>query len=146
MAKEEKKTNFTLNERLTLLEEAENFFKEVGTLSDNDAALYKAAAIGTVREWLLLLNSKGASLDTDEDLEKALSFVINEEFINKMEEEKWLEWEDKDFYEGWFGFCIGILNNDEDTYDNYRELQAEWYESIVPELEKLNEANEWEEK
>lgn len=136
MAKE-KKTNFTLNERLTLLEEAENFFREVGTLMDKTPALYKSAAIATVREQLLLLNSKGFSLE--DNLEKALSLVIDEEFINKMEEEKWLEWEDKDFYEGWFGFCISILNNDEDTYDNYRELQAEWYESIVPELEKLNE-------
>ena len=85
MAKE-KKTNFTLNERLTLLEEAENFFREVGTLMDKTPALYKSAAIATVREQLLLLNSKGFSLE--DNLEKALSLVIDEEFINKMEEEK----------------------------------------------------------
>lgn len=141
MAKE-KKTNFTLNERLTLLEEAENFFREVGTLMDKTPALFKSAAIATVREWLLLLNSKGVSLDTDEDLEKALSLVIDEEFINAMIKEKELEWEDKDFYEGWFGFCIGILNNDEDTYDNFRALQSEWYEKVVPAIEKLNEKEE----
>ena len=50
MAKKEKTTNFNLQERLLLLEEAENFFKEVGSLSNNDMALYKAAAIGAVRE------------------------------------------------------------------------------------------------
>lgn len=136
MAKKEKKTNFTLAERLTLLEEAENFFKEVGTLSDNDVTLYKAAAIGTVREWLLLLNSKGISLDTDENLEKALAIVIDEEFINKMIEEKWLKWEDKDFYLGWFGFSVWIMSNNEETYDGFRELQDEWYEKVLPNLQK----------
>ncbi len=104
---------------------------------DRTSALFKSAAIGTVREWLLLLNSKGISLE--DNLEKALSLVIDEEFINAMIKEKGLEWEDKDFYEGWFGFCVGILNNDEDTYDKYRELQAEWYENIIPELQKLDE-------
>lgn len=134
MAKKEKKTNFTLKERLTLLEEAENFFKEVGTLSDNDAALHKAAAIGTVREWLLLVNSKW--IDLEKDLEKAMALVVDEEMINEFIENHKVEWENKDFYLGWFGFSVWIMDNNEETYDGFRELQDEWYEKVLPNLQK----------
>lgn len=134
MAKKEKKTNFTLTERLTLLEEAENFFKEVGTLSDNDMTLYKAMALGTVREWLLLVNSKW--VDLEKNLEDALNIVINEDIINHFIEEHNIEWENKDFYLGWFGMAVWIMSNNEETYDGLRELQDEWYEKVLPNLQK----------
>lgn len=134
MAKKEKKTNFNLQERLLLLEEAENFFKEVGSLSNNDMALYKAAAIGTVREWLLLVWNKW--IDLEKDLDKALALVVDEELINNFIKDKKIEWEDKDFYLGWFGFSVWIMSNDEKVYDGFRELQEEWYEKVLPAIEK----------
>ena len=134
MAKKEKKTNFNLQEKLLLLEEAENFFKEVGSLSNNDMALYKAAAIGTVREWLLFVHSKW--IDLEKDLDRALAIVVDEGIINNFIKDKKIEWENKDFYLGWFGFSIWIMSNDEKTYDGFRDLQEEWYEKVLPAIEK----------
>lgn len=134
MAKKEKTTNFNLQERLLLLEEAENFFKEVGSLSNNDMALYKAAAIGAVRELLLLVSSKW--IDLEKDLDRALAIVVDEKLINDFIKDKKIEWENKDFYLGWFGFSIWIMTNDEKTYDGFRELQEEWYEKVLPAIEK----------
>ena len=134
MAKKEKTTNFNLQERLLLLEEAENFFKEVGSLSNNDMALYKAAAIGAVREWLLLVSSKW--IDLEKDLDRALAIVVDEKLINDFIKEKKIEWENKDFYLGWFGFSIWVMTNDEKTYDGFRGLQEEWYEKVLPAIEK----------
>lgn len=133
MAEKEKKTNFTLAERLALLDEAENFFKEVGTLSDNEMALFKAAALGTVREWLLLINSR---VDLEKNLEDALNLVIDEDIINHFIEEHNIKWENKDFYLGWFGMAVWIMSNNEETYDGLRELQEEWYEKVLPNLQK----------
>lgn len=127
-------TKLTIDERLALLEEAENFFADLSATGENNERLWrtKAAALWTVKDCLELFKNKMLEWKdwTETTLKMALDTVVDEDYIKTMENNKQMTDEEKDFYEGWFGLAIGILNWDKEAIDGLRELEKQ-YDDIV---------------
>lgn len=134
----------TIEERLKLLGEAEDFYSD---LSDAGKDIYrlglrKAAALGTVKEWLELFKERmlGEEDWTEKTLESALTLVLNEDYINEMIDQYELKGDEADFYKGWFGLAKSIMEGDENITDRLRKEQAAydelsqqvfWYEHLL---------------
>lgn len=127
-------TKLTIDERLALLEEAENFFADLSATGEHNEKLWrtKAAALWTVKDCLELFKNKMLEWKdwTETTLKIALDTVVDEDYIKTMEKDKQMTDEEKDFYEGWFGLAIGILNWDKEAIDGLRELEKQ-YDNIV---------------
>lgn len=124
----------TIDERLALLEEAEQFFADLSAAGEGNEKLWrkKAAALWTVKDCLALYKNKlleGKDW-TETTLEMALGTVIEEDYIDKMIEINWMTDEEAEFYRGWFGMAIGIINWDEETINGLKELE-EQYDNIL---------------
>ena len=124
----------TIDERLALLEEAENFFADLSATGEHNEKLWrtKAAALWTVKDCLELFKNKMLEWKdwAETTLKIALDTVVDEDYIKTMEKDKQMTDEEKDFYEGWFGLAIGILNWDKEAIDGLRELEKQ-YDNIV---------------
>ena len=124
----------TIDERLALLEEAEQFFADLSAAGEDDEKLWrkKAAALWTVKECLELYKNKMLEWKdwTETTLEMALATVVEEDYIEKMVKINWMSEEEADFYKGWFGMAIGIIHWDEETINDLRELENQ-YDNIV---------------
>lgn len=124
----------TIEERLKLLGEAEDFYSD---LSDAGKDIYrlglrKAAALGTVKEWLELFKEKmlGEEDWTEKTLESALALVLNEDYINEMIDKYELKGDEADFYKGWFGLAKSIMEWDEEIIKNFR-LEQSSYDDLI---------------
>lgn len=117
----------TIDERLALLEEAEQFFADLSAAGEDDEKLWrkKAAALWTVKECLELYKNKMLEWKswTETTLEMALATVVEEDYIEKMIKINWMSEEEADFYKGWFGMAVWIIEWDKETIDWLRELQ-----------------------
>lgn len=124
----------SIDERLALLQEAENFFADLSSAWEENEKLWlrKAAALSTVRECLELYKDKALEWKgwTEETLKEWLATVIEEDYIDKMIEINWMTDEEAEFYRGWFGMAIGIINWDEETINGLKELE-EQYDNIL---------------
>lgn len=124
----------SIDERLALLEEAENFFADLSASGERNERLWhlKAAGIGTVKECLELFQNKILEWKewTEDTLEQWLLTVIEEDYVKDMEEIHKLDEEEKVFYEGWFGLAIWIMKNEDETIDWYKEIVNQ-YDKIV---------------
>lgn len=120
----------SIKERLDLLQEAENFFADLSSAWEENEKLWlrKAAALATVSGELELYKNKVLEWKdwTEESLKDGLATAIDEEHINEMIETHWMTDEEADFYQGWFGMAIWILNGNKETIDGLRELQKEY--------------------
>lgn len=120
----------SIKERLDLLREAENFFADLSSAWEENEKLWlrKAAALATVSGELELYKNKVLEWKdwTEETLKDGLATAIDEEHINEMIETHWMTDEEADFYQGWFGMAIWILNGNKETIDGLRELQKEY--------------------
>lgn len=124
----------TIDERLALLEEAENFFADLSASGEDNERLWlrKAAALWTVKECLELYKNKMLEWKdwTEATLKMALDTVIEEDYVTKMIEINWMTVEEAEFYKGWFGMAIGIIEWDEETIAGLKDLE-EQYDKIV---------------
>lgn len=120
----------SIEERLNLLKEAENFFADLSSAWEENEKLWlrKAAALATVSGELEIYKNKvlGWKDWTEESLKDGLATAIDEEHINEMIETHWMTDEEADFYQGWFGMAIWILNGNKETINGLRELQKEY--------------------
>lgn len=120
----------SIEERLNLLKEAENFFADLSSAWEENEKLWlrKAAALWTVSECLELFKNKMLEWKgwTEETLKEWLATVVDEGYINNMIEIKWMTDEEADFYKGWFGMAVWIIEGDEETISWLRELQKEY--------------------
>lgn len=120
----------SIDERLALLAEAEDFFSDLSAAGESNEKLWltKSAALGTVKECLEIYQNKileGAEW-TEATLKMGVLTVIEEEYVDAMIEMKWMTGEEAWFYRGWFGLAIGILEWDEETINEFRELQEQY--------------------
>lgn len=117
----------TVEEKLNLLKEAEDFFKDLsdaGELSYK-LGLRKAAALCVVVQWLQTYEDKYLKWErTEEELKKALDMVIDKDSIEKMIEETEMSELESDFYRGWFGLASWIVEGNEEQIKAFREVQA----------------------
>ena len=124
----------TIDERLALLEEAENFFADLSASGEDNEKLWlrKAAALWTVKECLELYKNKMLEWKdwTEATLKMAIDTVIEEDYVIKMIEINWMDELEADFYRGWFGLAIGIIEWDEEQINWLKELE-EQYDKIV---------------
>ena len=118
----------TIEERLNLLGEAEEFF---ANLSDAWKEVYKlwlrkAAALGTVKEWLELYRARMLEWGewTDEELEKGLDMTVDWDYIQRMIDYNGMTEEEADFYMGWFGLAKWIMQGDQEQIDWFRKQQG----------------------
>lgn len=122
----------TIEERLKLLGEAENFYSDLSNAGEDvyRLGLRKAAALWTVKEWLELFKEKmlGEEDWTEKTLENALAFVLNEDYINEMIDQYELKGDEADFYMGWFGLAKSIMEWDEDIIYRLNKEQAAYDE------------------
>lgn len=120
----------TIDERLALLSEAEVFFADLSAAGEDSEKVWlrKAAALGTVRECLELFKDKmlEGRERTEETLKEWLATVIEEDYIDDMIKINWMTDEEAEFYRGWFGMAIWIINGDEDTIAWLVELQKQY--------------------
>lgn len=129
----------TIDERFNLLEEAIEFFSNLQDAGERAFWLWlrKAAALSTVKGGLKLYKDKLRWDDerTEEFLESALNFAINEEYINDMVTSHNIEWEELDFYLWGFGLAKGIMEWDEEIIKWFREQQAVYDDLAQEKLE-----------
>ena len=122
----------TIEERLKLLGEAENFYSDLSNAGEDvyRLGLRKAAALWTVKEWLELFKEKmlGEEDWTDKTLESALALVLDEDYINEMIDQYELKGDEADFYMGWFGLAKSIMEWDEDIIYRLNKEQAAYDE------------------
>lgn len=121
----------SIQERFNLLNEAYDFFRDLSDTGKCREHLWKckAASIGTIIDNLKTFEDKmDVSEWNDELIESFLNIAIDEDIIKTLWEQIWEE--ERDFYEGWFGFAIGILRGDKETIDWFRKLQSV-YDGIV---------------
>lgn len=120
----------SIEERLNLLQEAENFFADLSSAWEENEKLWlrKAAALSTVRECLELYKDKALEWKgrTEESLKEWLATVIEEDYIENMIKINWMTDEEADFYKGWFWLAVWIIEWDKETIDGLRELQKEY--------------------
>lgn len=125
--------NLSIDERFALLEEAENFFKDLPKEFEH---LWKPkwASLGTVRECLELFQKKILKGEewTEETLREWLETVIDEEYIWQMLAIANFDEEQEDFYLWWFGLATWIMLNNKEAIDGLRELQEEREKLPVP--------------
>ena len=123
-------TKLSIEERLNLLQEAENFFADLSSAWEENEKLWlrKAAALSTVSEWLELYKNKMLEWKdwTEKTLEEWLTTVVNEEYINQMIDIHWMTGEEALFYRWGFWMAVWILEWDEETISWLRELQEEY--------------------
>lgn len=128
----------TIEERLTLLEEAEEFFLNLSEVNKEYHSLWlrKAAALATVKGWLDSYREEMMwdRERTEEDLEAAMAIVFDKETIDDMAAHWKLEWEDLDFYLWGFGLAKGIIEWDKESIDGLRKLQAAYDELVEKKL------------
>lgn len=124
----------SIEERLALLTEAENFFSDLSEAWEENMRLwlFKVAAISTVKECLEVYKDKALEWKewTEETLEEWIATVIEEDYINSMIKMKWMTELEADFYKGGFGLSIGLLRWDEESIAGLKELEEE-YDNIV---------------
>lgn len=124
----------TIEERLALLGDAENFFADLSDAGEKNykLGLKKAAALGTVKESLELYKKRMLDWEerTEEEIEKALNMIIDSWHIDLMAKEYDMSEEDRDFYEWGFGLAIGIMKWDEEQIKGFREMQVA-YDDLV---------------
>lgn len=120
----------SIEERLNLLQEAENFFADLSSAWEENEKLWlrKAAALWTVRECLELYKDKALEWKerTEETLKEWLATAIEEDYIENMIKINWMTDEEASFYKGWFGMAVWIIEWDKETIDWLRELQEEY--------------------
>ena len=123
-------TKLSIDERLALLTEAENFFADLSSAWEKNEKLWlrKAAALSTVSECLELYKNKILEWKewTEEALEEWLATVIEEDYVDRMIEINWMSDEEADFYRWGFWMAIWIIEWDEETISWLRELQEEY--------------------
>lgn len=124
----------TIDERLALLEEAEQFFADLSASGEGNEKLWrkKAAALGTVKDCLELYKNKMLEGKdwTETTLQLGLATVIEEDYIERMIEINQMTDEEAEFYKGWFGLAVGIIEWDEEQIAGLKELEAQ-YDKIV---------------
>lgn len=124
----------TIEERLNLLEEAEIFFSDLSDAGEQSYKLgiRKASALWTVLKWLELYQDKMLNGDewTEETLAAGLDLVIRPETIDEMVKTFDIDGQEESFYKGWFGLAIGILEWDEKTINDFKDLQKQ-YEEVL---------------
>lgn len=117
----------SIEERLNLLQEAENFFADLSSAWEENEKLWlrKAAALATVSGGLESYKDKvlGWKDWTEETLKEWLATVIEEDYIEDMIKTNWMTDEEAAFYKGWFGMAVWIIEWDKETIDWLRELQ-----------------------
>ena len=122
----------TIEERLNLLGDAEEFYSNLSDAGEDvyRLGLRKAAALWTVKEWLELYKWKMLEWKewTQEDLEKALTIVIDGDYIDNMIAQYGIKNDEADFYMGWFGLAKSIMEWDEDTINRLKKEQAAYDE------------------
>lgn len=123
----------SIEERLALLQEAENFFADLSSAWEESEKLWlrKAAALSTVRECLELYKDKALEWKdwTEETLKEGLTTVIEEDYIDNMIKINWMPDLEADFYRWWFWLAIWIIEGNKEAIDWLRELQRE-YENL----------------
>ena len=123
-------TKLSIDERLALLTEAENFFADLSSAWEQNEKLWlrKAAALSTVSECLELYKNKILEWKewTEETLKEWLATVIEEDYVDRMIEINWMSDEEADFYRWGFWMAIWIIEWDEETISWLRELQEEY--------------------
>lgn len=128
----------TIEERLNLLGEAEKFYSDLSNAGEDvyRLGLRKAAALGTVKEWLELFKERMLEEEdwTEKTLEGALAFVLNEDYINEMIDKYELKGDEADFYMGWFGLAKSIMEGDKDIIDRLKKEQAAYDELVEKKL------------
>lgn len=124
----------SIKERFDILVEAIQFFSDLSSAGNVNERLWraKAAALSTVEECLLLFQRKilNDAEWTEKTLATWLETCVDEDYINQMVESKGILDEEADFYKGWFGLAIWILQWDMESINWLRELEKE-YENIV---------------
>ena len=124
----------SIDERLALLAEAEDFFSDLSATGEDNEKLWllKAAALGTVRECLEIYKDKALVWAewTETTLKMWVVTAIEEDYIESMIEMKWMTEEEAEFYKGGFGLAIGILEGDKESIDGLKELEKE-YDNIL---------------
>lgn len=124
----------SIQERFDILDEAIQFFSDLTDAGEENARLwlFKSAALSTVKECLEVYKSK--ALDdwewTEETLKEWVELAVDEDYIEVMIKNKGMEKLDADFYIGWFGLAIWILEWDKEQIDGLRELEKQ-YNNIV---------------
>lgn len=121
-----KKLKLSIQERLDLLSEAVAFFQDIWPSDDiTHLWLVKACALSTVKDCLDLFQERVLKWAewTEKTLQTWLATVVDRDYIKKMEEKKWMSQEEINFYEGWFGLAVGIVEWDKEAIDSLRELQ-----------------------
>lgn len=128
------KNTLSIADRLNILTDAEHFFADLSEAGENAYRLgkFKAMALGTVRECLDLYKERMMEWEdwTEEKLEDALDIIVNEKLINMMIENTEMKEDEADFYRGWFGLSVGIVQNDQETLDGLAE-QQDAFEKIL---------------
>lgn len=128
----------TIEEKLALLGEAEQFFSDLSDAWKETYKLWlrKAAALWTVKEGLELYKTKvlGDKEWTEEDLTKWLETVIRPEFISQMVEQYGIDGDELEFYMGWFGLAKWIMLDDKEQIDWFRKQQAAYDDLIQTDL------------
>lgn len=123
-------TKLSIDERLALLVEAENFFADLSSAWEENEKLWlrKAAALWTVSECLELYKNKILEWKewTEEALKEWLATVVEEDYVDRMIEINWMSDEEADFYRWGFWMAVWILEWDEETISWLRELQEEY--------------------
>lgn len=128
----------TIEEKINLLAEAEHFFADLSDAWEEAYKLWlrKAAALWTVKEALDLY--KARILEdrewTEEDLNEALKLILRPEYIEQMQEQYEIKWEELEFYLGWFGLARWILFGNEEDIKGFRETQAAYDDLIEAKL------------
>ncbi len=134
----------TIEERLSLLQEAEQFYSDLSDAWKDTYRLWlrKAAALGTVKDWLELYKTRmlEGKERTDEDLVLWLNVAVDWDFVQKMIDDYGMTTDEADFYMGWFGLAKAIMEGDEETIARFRQEQAAydelsqqvfWYEHLL---------------
>lgn len=122
-----KKLKLSIQERLDLLSEAVAFFQDIWPSDDiTHLWLVKACALSTVKDCLDLFQEKVLKWAewTEKTLQTWLSTVVDRDYIKEMEEKKRMSQEEIDFYEGWFGLAVWIIEWVKGAIDSLRKLQA----------------------
>lgn len=121
--------NLSISERIMLLEEARFFYDDLSDADENMAEVgrYKAAALETVIEWLRFYQEKILKWKewTERTLKEWVYTIINEKYIDKMIDDNKMTEEQVDFYKGWFGLAIWIIEWNNESITWLRELQTQ---------------------
>lgn len=123
-------TKLSIEERLTLLTEAENFFADLSSAWKENEKLWlrKAAALWTVNECLEIFRNKILNWKdwTEETLEEWLATVIGEDYIDRMIEINWMSDEEADFYRWGFWLAIWIIKWEKGVISWLKELEKQY--------------------